>query len=107
MIEVSYHRKYNGITVIGHAKTGEIGHDLVCAAVSGLVLTMAANVNGLVESGAVKDHTIRLEHGTAEVSCVPVRKMRGVVALVYETVCHGFEALSRLYPENIRYQVYE
>lgn len=105
MIEVTYHRKYHGVVVLGHARCGEMGHDLVCAAVSSLVLTLAANVSSLVASDTVRDYNIRTAEGEAEIRCVPVRKMKSVVTLIYDTVCTGFDLLQTLYPENITYRV--
>lgn len=107
MIEITYHRKHHGVTVRGHAKSGEFGHDLVCAAVSALVLTLAANVQDLVDSDRTDDYTIRLESGAAEVSCVPKDNIREVTTLVLDSICYGMAMLEALYPENIRYQIVE
>ena len=104
MIDITYHRQHHRLTVVGHACSGESGHDLVCASVSALVLTMAANVASLVTQGSARVQTIRVQEGDAEISCVPVARMRAVVTLIYDTVCSGFELLQTLYPENVRYQ---
>ena len=34
MIHATYYRKYNRLTVTGHAGSAEHGHDLVCASAS-------------------------------------------------------------------------
>ena len=107
MIQVTYHRKHYGVTVLGHAQCGEMGHDLVCAAVSALVLTLASNVVGLRGSKAIRDYNVRTAEGEAEISCIPVRRMRGVVTLIYDTVCNGFSLMQTMYPENISYKVIE
>ena len=107
MIEVTYHRKYHGVTVLGHAKSGEMGHDLVCAAVSALTLTLAENVASLAASRTARNYNIRVAEGEAEISCSPVRKMSSVVTLIYDSICSGFHVLQSLYPENISYQVLE
>ena len=105
MIEVTYHRQYHRLTAQGHACSGVSGHDLVCASVSALVLTLASNVASLVTQGSAGKHTVRVQEGDAEISCVPVNKMRSVVTLIYDTICSGFELLQTLYPENIRFRV--
>lgn len=105
MIQVVYHREHHRLTAIGHAHSGESGHDLVCASVTALVLTMAANVASLVTQGSAGKHIVRVQEGDAEISCVPHHKMKAVVTLIYDTVCTGFELLQTLYPENITYQV--
>ena len=43
MITATFER--HGVLITGHAETAELGHDLVCAAVSGIVTTY---VNGLL-----------------------------------------------------------
>ena len=43
MIIATFER--HGVLITGHAETAELGHDLVCAAVSGIVTTY---VNGLL-----------------------------------------------------------
>lgn len=105
MIQVTYHRQHHRLTVVGHAHSGESGHDLVCASVSALVLTLAANVASLVTQGSAGKHNVHVQEGDAEIGCVPTHKMKAVVTLIFDTVCTGFELLQTLYPENISYQV--
>ena len=45
MIRVIYHPQHNRLTADGHAGSGPQGHDLVCAAISALALTLAGNVS--------------------------------------------------------------
>lgn len=105
MIEITYHRRHHRLTATGHAGSDRPGHDLVCAGVSALVLTMASNVASLVTQDNVRRHVLRVKEGDAWVSCVPAPKMQEVVTLIFDTVCSGFELLQTLYPEYIRYQV--
>ncbi len=105
MIQVTYNRKRHRLTAIGHACSGKKGHDLVCASVSALVLTLAANVASLATDDQVRRHVLRVQEGDAWISCVPMPKMQAVVTLIFDTVCAGFELLETLYPENICYRV--
>ena len=105
MVEITYHRKYNRLTAQGHAYSGEEGHDLVCAAVSALMLTMAGNVGSLAKLGNAREPIIRLAKGDAEVSCKPIRKMGNIVTLMFDTVCTGIQMLADQYPEYISYKV--
>lgn len=105
MVEITYHRKYNRLTAQGHAYSGEEGHDLVCAAVSALMLTMAGNVGSLTKLGNAREPIIRLAKGDAEVSCKPIRKMGNIVTLMFDTVCTGIQMLADQYPEYIKYRV--
>ena len=104
MIHAVYHRKYHRLAVSGHANSGEKGHDLVCAAVSGLVLTAAANVESFVTQGNARSEVIQLNEGAAEISCIPVHKMKNVATLIMDTICTGFEVLQSLYPEYISFE---
>lgn len=105
MIEVTYYRRHHRLTAVGHAGSGRAGHDLVCAGVSALVLTLASNVASLVTQENVRRHVLRVKEGDAWISCVPGPKMQEVVTLIFDTVCSGFELLQTLYPENICYTV--
>ena len=107
MIQITYNRRRHRLTAKGHAGSGRKGHDLVCASVSALVLTLAANVASLATADNVRRHVLRVQEGDAWISCVPAPKMQAVVTLIFDTVCSGFELLETLYPENICYAVVE
>lgn len=104
MIQVTYHRLYNRVTVEGHAGSGPEGHDLVCSAVSALALTLAGNVAYMQTQEAVYDVITKLEEGNAEIQCTPYRRYKDSVAQIYRAICVGFELLATKYPENISYE---
>ena len=105
MIQVTYYRQYNRVTVEGHAGSGPEGHDLVCSAVSALALTLAGNVSHMESQEAVHGVTINLKEGNAEIQCTPYRRYKDSVAQIYRAICVGFELLATKYPENISYEV--
>lgn len=105
MISIVYRRDKCTVTAEGHAYSGESGHDLVCAAVSALVLTLSANVASLVTQESAEKPVVSVQEGSAYISCKPVETMRAVVTMVFDTVCTGFELLQTLYPKNIRFTV--
>ena len=107
MIEVVYHRDYHRVTVKGHARSGEPGHDLVCASASILAYTLAGNVMNLSTGGAktVRDPKIQMEEGHAVISCSPVNRYKSTVTLMFDSVCVGFDILAQKYPEFIKYEV--
>lgn len=82
MVEITYYRSYNRVTITGHALSNEPGKDLVCSAVSSLAYTLAANVQQLEESGYVRNIHVRMDPGDYEVSCTPTTRMRSVVMLM-------------------------
>jgi uncharacterized protein YsxB (DUF464 family) len=105
MIQVIYYRRYNRVTVEGHAGSGPEGHDLVCSAVSALALTLAGNVAYMKTQDAVYGEIIKLEEGNAEIQCTPYRRYRDSVEQIFRAICVGFELLATKYPENISYDV--
>ena len=105
MIKVIYYRDYNRVTVDGHAGAGPEGHDLVCAAVSAIALTLAGNVSYMEAQEAVHDVTIRLDEGSAEIQCTPYRRYKDSAHQIFRAVCVGFELLATKYPEHISYGV--
>ena len=105
MIRVTYYRQYSRVTVEGHAGAGPEGHDLVCAAVSAIALTLAGNVSYMESQEAVYGVITKLNEGYAEIQCSPYRRYRDSVEQIFRAVCVGFELLATKYPENIIYEV--
>ena len=105
MIRVIYYRTYNRVTVEGHAGSGPEGHDLVCAAVSALALTLAGNVSYMEAQEAVHGVIINLAEGNAEIQCTPYRRYKDSAQQIFRAICVGFELLATKYPDNISYDV--
>jgi uncharacterized protein YsxB (DUF464 family) len=79
------------VTLEGHALSDVYGKDLICAAVSALALTLAANVEG-------KEHAeVSLQPGNSRISCHPE------AAGVFDCVCKGFRLLADQFPECVCY----
>ena len=105
MIHVTYYRRYNRLTVTGHAGSAEHGHDLVCASASILAYTLAANVANMADNGQVRQPVIKTDEGNAEISCTPRHNLKASVTLVFDSVCVGFEMLAHDHPEHITYEI--
>ena len=105
MIHAVYYRKYNRLTVTGHAGAAEPGHDLVCASASMLAYTLAANVANMADNGKVRQPVIRNNEGDTEISCNPRHNLKSTVTLVFDSVCVGFELLAHDYPEYVSYEI--
>ena len=65
MITVVYHRDLNRVSIEGHAQSGEVGHDLVCASVSTLAYTLAAFVLNMKDAKQVYNPKVELNDGDA------------------------------------------
>lgn len=107
MIEVRYDRKALELTVKGHAQSAEKGKDLVCAAASILVYTLAADVNRLTEGGTdvISRQTINLTEGDAKITCRPVLGKKAVATVIFDSVVAGFDVLAQQYPEYIKFSL--
>lgn len=105
MIRVIYHRDLNRVSVTGHAQSGEVGHDLVCASASILVYTLASFVENLKEAGQVYNPTVELKEGDALIHCDAPNKYKRPITLVFDSICAGFELLAKDYPEYVSYEI--
>jgi len=105
MIHVIYYREHNRVTIEGHAKSDEYGRDLICAAASALAVTLSANVRHMADIGCVTEPVIRLEEGSAEISCKPRTRYKAIVRHTFMSLCMGFEILANKYPEYETYQI--
>lgn len=80
----------NGVEITGHAGAGPYGHDLVCAAVSGLIMALAA-----VFSEKNMVNTCDIKPGHALVTTFDPR------CKYIDVIEAGLNALQRKYPKNI------
>ena len=105
MIQATYYRSYNRLTVTGHANSAEHGHDLVCASASILAYTLAANVANMADNGQVRQPIIKNNEGDTEICCTPRHNLKSTVTLVFDSICVGYELLAHDYPEYIKYEI--
>lgn len=103
MIRAVYDRPAHRVTVTGHAGAAPHGEDLVCAAVSALVGTLAEAVRRLERNRQAENVEIRLFAGDAEVSFDS--EYECLVNSVVDTVCLGLECLAKAYPQYVRYEL--
>ena len=105
MIEATYYRDMHKLIVRGHARSDEPGKDLVCASASILTYTFGKAVAEFESSGSVRDASVMIDEGNAEISCNPKNGMRHVVTLVLDSICGGFTLLSKSKPEFISFRI--
>ena len=103
MIQAEYDRRSLSLTVKGHAGSNVYGKDLVCAAVSALVLTLSANVGRLRDAGQISEAIVILEPGNAHIRCRAKQAYRAKVEEVFETVSMGFGMLERKFPRFVEF----
>ncbi len=102
MIRVRYTPDKFRVTVEGHAGSAERGRDLICAAVSTLVLTLAENVARMKKAGWLEGHGVEIMAGKARIQCLPREEWTGAAEVVFGAVFAGFELLGRKWPEFVK-----
>lgn len=105
MIEIVYHRDLQRVTVKGHAKSAERGHDLVCAAASMLTSTLAKNVQQMEQAEMGKIQCLSLDDGNAEIWIKPKRRYKYAVGLVFDALCVGFMELAQNEKNFVKFEV--
>ena len=85
----------------GHAGAGKYGQDIVCAAVSVLMQTLANEVEEAARAGTVTLGTVAHGDGWMKVEVTPTRESCNMVEAWVELVQDGLDALAESYPENV------
>ena len=105
MIKAVYYREKHRLTLVGHAESGEAGHDLVCASASILAYTLAAFVSGMADSGQLRARCVKLTPGDARIGCRVDSAHDAAVTLAFDSICAGFGLLARDYPDFVKFEI--
>lgn len=104
MITITYDRANNSVCIRGHAGAGPKGEDVVCAGVSALAQTLAANVRHWGATGRlVEEPKTFLQEGFGEIQCNPKPKYEKSVRQVMVAICAGFEIVANAAPEYVSF----
>lgn len=107
MIEITYDRSEHIVTATGHAQSDEFGKDLICSAVSILMWTLSLNCCNLADEYKNKEGMIiELKPGNSKIS-IPKAASEdddNIIRYTFDTLCYGFEFLSREFPEYVVYK---
>lgn len=85
----------------GHAGAGKYGQDIVCAAVSCLMQTLANEVEEAARAGLVALGAVAHGEGWMRVEVTPTQESCDMVEAWVELVQDGLDALAESYPENV------
>lgn len=85
----------------GHAGAGKYGQDIVCAAVSCLMQTLANEVEEAARAGLVALGAVAHGEGWMRVDVTPTHESCDMVEAWVELVQDGLDALAESYPENV------
>jgi uncharacterized protein YsxB (DUF464 family) len=90
------------LKIEGHAEYAEHGKDIVCAAASILISTLAYKIRVKDRYFAFKEPPVtRLEAGDTEISCTPQDFFCSDCRSDFEFVKTGFFLLEQNYPQNV------
>ena len=89
----------------GHAGAGRYGQDIVCAAVSCLMQTLANEVEEAARAGLVALGAVAHGEGWMKVEVTPTHESCDMVEAWVELVQDGLDALAESYPENVELEV--
>lgn len=90
----------------GHAGAGEYGQDIVCAAVSVLLQTLANEVVEAARAGLLAVGVVVHGDGWMKVEATPTAQTQDMVEAWVELVQDGIDALAESYPENVELEVH-
>lgn len=104
MVQIVYRQERQVLTVTGHAGAGQAGHDLVCAAVTALVATLAENLRQMEAAGALRSLSVELAPGDARIEWCPVSRMRSVVELTCDSILVGLRQIAQAHPGHVSFE---
>lgn len=90
----------------GHAGAGEYGQDIVCAAVSVLLQTLANEVTEAARAGLLAVGVVAHGDGWMKVEMTPTDQTQVMADAWVELVQDGIDALAESYPENVELEVH-
>lgn len=90
----------------GHAGAGEYGQDVVCAAVSVLLQTLANEVTEAARAGLLAVGVVAHGDGWMKVEMTPTAQTQDMAEAWVELVQDGIDALAESYPENVELEVH-
>ena len=90
----------------GHAGAGEYGQDIVCAAVSVLLQTLANEVVEAARAGLLAVGVVAHGDGWMKVEATPTAQTQDMVEAWVQLVQDGIDALAESYPENVELTVH-
>lgn len=85
----------------GHAGAGKYGQDIVCAAVSCLMQTLANEVENAAKGGIVAKGNVERGHGWMKVEVTPFASTEDKVDAWVNFVKDGLDAIAQDYPDNV------
>lgn len=111
MLSVKFEFSEDGKTIIldlnGHAGAAAKGEDIVCSAASILAYTVAQEVKEMQEKGKLKKKpNIRLEDGSATITCKPVKNAFSEALHIFKVAQTGYRLLNANFGEYVQLKTF-
>ena len=90
----------------GHAGAGKYGSDIVCAAVSVLMQTLANEVEEAARAGALTLGVVAHGDGWMKVEATPTDSICNTMEAWVEFVQDGLDAIAQSYPDNVQLEMH-
>lgn len=103
MIRITWYPEYRQLTIEGHAEAAPKGEDIVCASVSAIWHTLAANAMCWKDHGYLMDLRMQEIEGYCKLSWVPRSRYRNILSTIAAAIVLGLEELANSYPEFIEF----
>lgn len=105
MMDITYRRRRMQIMALGHAGYAPAGQDVVCAAATMLLYTLAGNLRKLHRNDPKRYYgtRIRLTPGFAVVEARARYDARITTMLIFDAIANGFRMLAKSYPQYVRF----
>ena len=103
-IELKKERGIYKLSAVGHAGYDNSGRDIVCAAISVLIFSLASRLEELDREGGLKKGAkLSLGAGRAEIAFRARRKSRAQAEGALGMLRCGMRMLAEDYPENVKF----
>lgn len=101
MVEITFNARDYEVKASGHAMADAEGKDIVCAAVSTLMYTLADSLSqcqGMLENGSFES---RIKKGDVVVKCTPKEEYLPNIETIFWVILNGCYSLMESYPEYV------
>lgn len=104
MLNITFKPNTLELEIKGHAKYGNEGEDIVCAAISSLFYTLYETLNQSADMQE-KSPEFKDEHGDGYLRSYPKKEYEGNITCIYRTILIGLELIANNYTENVAFKV--
>lgn len=101
MINIDVNLSKFKVKIDGHADFDEEGKDIVCSAISVLFFSMCQTFDSMKEKGCFKVCKLSWDKGAGLIKINPKPEYRQHVAIIFMTICNGFDIVATEYPDYV------